>query len=52
MNKQDLILKGLRILINGDYYPGTEEFNKEYDLMYDNKYVNEPCCEMPEETRG
>lgn len=48
MNKQDLILKDLRILINGDYYPEAEEFNKEYDSIYNN-IKQENCCEMPEE---
>lgn len=47
MNKEDLILKGIKIILEGDYFVGAEEWIKEYDEIY--KVNEEPCCEMPKE---
>ena len=50
MNKEDLILEGINLLIlNGDLNQDLKnEFNKKFFNMY-NKELEEDCCEMPEE---
>lgn len=47
MNKEDLILKGLKILIESDYYVGRNDWLKEYEEIY--KINDEVCCEMPKD---
>lgn len=51
MNKEDLILKGLKILIESDYCVGADDWLKEYEKIYE-KSNEEPCCEMPERDNG